>query len=285
MKARALAIALSFSLLVSPLAVSAGELKPETLRAWNDYIAMAKSQLADQASAQPDPQRPFLWIDRSPERIQKVKAGETAVEPALKDNPKKVPHGLIHDWLGGLFVPNASIDDVMHVLQNYDAWKDYYKPWVTSSKALPKEETDDRFNLVLMQKEFGVTAALDTDNETNVVRIDPTHLYTYSVTTRVQAIDDFGKPTAHNQLQDQGPGYVWRMCTITRLEQRDGGVYMEIETMALSRGIPFEFRWLIKPLTERLPRDTVAKTLKDTRDAVAQAKQSGAPTSGTASHK
>lgn len=43
---------------------------------------------------------------------------------------------------------------------------------------------------------------------------------------------------------------------------------MEIETIALSRGIPFEFRWLIKPLTERVPKETVALTLEATRGAV-----------------
>jgi hypothetical protein len=278
MKALSLALA---SLIVLPTVASANELKPETLQAWNDYIAAAKTQLADQASSQ---QGSFLWIDREPERVQKVKTGEPAVEPSIKDNPKKIPHGLIHDWMGGIFVPNATIDDVMHVLSNYDSYKDYYKPWVANSRSLPHQDTDDMFNLVLTQKEFGVTAAIDTDNQTTTTKVDPTHVYTYSITTRVQAIDDFGKPTAHNLPQDQGPGYVWRMCTITRLEQRDGGVYMEIETMAMSRGIPFEFRWLIKPLTERLPRDTVVKTLKDTRDAVAQAKQAGTPSSGAAQH-
>jgi hypothetical protein len=265
-------------LLLFPARAAANELKPETLRAWNDYIADAKAQLPQDASSQ---QVPFLWSDRVAERMQKVKTGEPAVEPALKDNPKKVPHGLIHDWMGAIFIPNTSIDDVMRVLQNYDEYKNYYKPWVETSKALPRDDTEDRFNLVLMQKEFGVTAALDTDNQSQVVKIDATHVYSYSTTTRVQAIDDFGKPSAHDIPQDHGPGYVWRMCTITRLEQRDGGVYMEIETMALSRGIPIEFRWLIKPLTERLPRDTVTKTLKDTRDAVEQGRTAPQPSSST----
>jgi hypothetical protein len=41
---------------------------------------------------------------------------------------------------------------------------------------------------------------------------------------------------------------------VQRLEQRDGGVYVEFETVSLSRGIPVEVRWLIKPLTDDLPR-------------------------------
>ena len=53
-----------------------------------------------------------------------------------------------------------------------------------------------------------------------------------------------------------------------RLEQRDGGTYAEMEMIALSRGIPWAFRWLVQPLAERLPRSLLAAMLRDTRDAV-----------------
>jgi len=41
-----------------------------------------------------------------------------------------------------------------------------------------------------------------------------------------------------------------------------------LETVALSRGIPLEVRWLIKPLTDELPRRIMTDMLQDTRDAV-----------------
>ena len=66
----------------------------------------------------------------------------------------------------------------------------------------------------------------------------------------------------------RGPGYVWRMLGMTRIEQRDGGVYLEMETIGLSRGIPLEFRWLIQPLTEKLPRNIMFEMLNDTGAAV-----------------
>jgi hypothetical protein len=55
---------------------------------------------------------------------------------------------------------------------------------------------------------------------------------------------------------------------LQRIEERDGGVYVELETVALSRGIPVEFRWLIKPLTDELPRRLMLDMLNDTRIAV-----------------
>ena len=53
-----------------------------------------------------------------------------------------------------------------------------------------------------------------------------------------------------------------------RLEQGDGGVYVELETISLSRGIPVEVRWLIKPLTDDLPRKMMIDILDETRAAV-----------------
>ena len=55
---------------------------------------------------------------------------------------------------------------------------------------------------------------------------------------------------------------------MTRLEQRDGGVYIEMEMIGMSRGIPALLRWLIQPLAECFPRNALLATLQDTRDAV-----------------
>jgi hypothetical protein len=57
---------------------------------------------------------------------------------------------------------------------------------------------------------------------------------------------------------------------VTRLEQRDDGVYVEMEMIAMSRGIPVAFRWLVTPLAEHLPRDIMLALLTDTREAVSQ---------------
>jgi hypothetical protein len=86
----------------------------------------------------------------------------------------------------------------------------------------------------------------------------------------VQAIEHFGRPDEYKDDIDSGPGYIWRLAIGWRLEQRDGGVFVEMETIAMSRGLPFEVRWLIEPLTSRLPRALVTRILEATRDAVAQ---------------
>jgi hypothetical protein len=87
---------------------------------------------------------------------------------------------------------------------------------------------------------------------------------------RVQEVADYGQPNQHLFSEDRRPGYVWRSFVLQRIEARDGGVYIELETVALSRGIPLEVRWLIKPLTDQLPRRLMLDTLNETRVAVGQ---------------
>jgi hypothetical protein len=49
---------------------------------------------------------------------------------------------------------------------------------------------------------------------------------------------------------DQGPGYIWRLYSLTKFEESDGGVYIELEVLGLSRDVPLMLRWLVEPLLE-----------------------------------
>jgi hypothetical protein len=93
-------------------------------------------------------------------------------------------------------------------------------------------------------------------------------VYILTDTKRVREIADYGQNSEHPFSEDRRPGYVWRSFVLQRIEERDGGVYIELETVALSRGIPVELRWLIKPVTDQLPRKLMLEMLNDTRIAI-----------------
>ena len=251
-------------LLLAPALSQAAELKQQTVEAWDTYVRGATMRMEKRASEQ----SPFLWMDEKSDRTQRVRAGEVLVAPVDSDNPHTVPHGLIHHWIGAIFLPNAKLDDVMGVLYDYDHYKDFYKPMVVKSKLLERTTDRAKITLLMMQKTFSVTAAVETENEVRIVRLDANRGYSISHSVRVQEIADYGQPREHALPEGQGPGYVWRVFSVSRLERRDGGVYVEMETIAMSRGIPLALRWMIKPLVEALPRNTLLATLTDTRDAV-----------------
>jgi hypothetical protein len=253
-------------LLLAPALANAAELKPETLQAWDAYVGAAKVRMEERARGQ----APFLWVDEERDLARRVRAGEVLVEPVDSHSPHTVPRGLIHDWIGAVFVPKAKLDDVMGVLDDYERYKDFYRPMVVKAKLLEQTHDHEKVTLLMMQKAYSVTGAVETDNEIQIARVGADRVYSLSTSVRVQAIADYGQPSEHALPEDHGPGYVWRTFTVTRLEQGDGGVYVEMELIGLSRGIPLAFRWLIQPLAERLPRNMLVATLQDTRDAVSQ---------------
>jgi hypothetical protein len=261
-----IAFAVGILILTAVTISKAVELKPSTLEAWNAYVRGVASSVEQRAKGD----HPFLWIDESSDIKKRVFAGEAVV--AAHDHGK-ISNGMIHHWLGAIYFPGATLDQVTAVLDDYDHYKDVYAPMIVKSKLLERTDHSKKVNLLLVGKAVGVIGAVDTDDEIQIVQVDSDRCYSVSNSVRAQEISDYGKPSEHLLPQDQGPGYVWRTFGVTRLMQRDGGVYLEMETVSLSRGIPWEFRWLVAPVTEHLPRTVMTQTLNDTREAVKKAAQ------------
>jgi hypothetical protein len=251
----------------SPLCLSAADLNQETLNAWNEYIQRVNSQMNQRSAGA----APFFWMDEAPGRRERVHQGEILVEPASKESPVKIPQGLIHNWLGAVFIPNASISSVLALLNDYGHYDRIYNPAVVDGKLLNVSGAMRQFSLVLAEKAPFVTAAIASEYTSQSVRLDKRRSYTITYSTRIQQIDNYGRQGAHELPPDQGAGYIWRLFSIQRFEEKDGGVYIELETLALSRSIPFELQWIVRPILQRLPRETMTGTLQKTRDAVCAA--------------
>jgi hypothetical protein len=77
-----------------------------------------------------------------------------------------------------------------------------------------------------------------------------------------------GSPNEHERADGNDHGYMWRLYSYWRLEEKDGGVYVENESITLTRTVPALLAWLVNPLTKSIPRDILLHTLTDTRKAV-----------------
>jgi hypothetical protein len=256
--------AVALTMLSWPPRVAAADLKPATLQAWEAYLQAAKARnhkrLADGDS--------FLSIDAGPADAAKLRQGDVIVSPARPNVPVKVPSGLIHDWAGAIFVPNASIGDVLRVVRDYDHYQATYHPNVVGSKPIEMGECEDRFSIVIMNKSFFAKSALDSDYRSIFVRVDDEHWYSTTETTRIQEVADYGAASQHLLPEDHGTGIIWRLYSFARLEERDGGVYVELEAIALSRDIPVTLRWVVDPIVRRVSRSSLATSLQQTADAV-----------------
>lgn len=251
-----------FFLLLSP--VTAASLGGNTIHDWDQYIQTVTMEMRARASAD----RSFLWIDESPERRAKVQAGGIVIAPAGSKSPRKVANGLIHHWLGAVFVPKAKLEQTLLVMRDYDRYKDYYRPVVVDSKALACGEAEDQFSILLSNPSLFRKGALDGQYKSVQFPMEGRRSYSITQTTRIQEITGYGSSKPRVLPEDQGTGLIWRLFSITRLQERDGGVYIEAEAIALSRDIPNALRWLIEPIVRRTAQSALDLSLKQTRDAI-----------------
>ena len=122
--------------------------------------------------------------------------------------------------------------------------------------------------MLLMNKALFLKTALDTDYESSFVPVDGRRLYSVSRTTRVQEIEEYSTPGQRALPEGVGHGLIWRLFNITRYVERDGGVYLELEVIGLSRDIPSSVRWLVEPIVRRVSRNSLSTSLRQTENAV-----------------
>jgi hypothetical protein len=278
------AVAVAGLLLLSgPAVLDAAELKQETEQAWDDYVQTANSRMQERLR----PGASFLWVDESPERISQVRAGEIVVAPIGEHNPQRVTHGLIHHWVGAAFVPNATLEDIFAVVKDYNKYKDFYKPLVIDSKSLGANGSDNRFSLLMQNQSLFAKNALASEWNDSYFRVDDRRWYDMAYSTRVEEIQAYGSPAEHKLPPGAGSGYIWRLYSFSRFESRDGGVYIELEVIGLSRDIPFALRCLIDPIVRRVSRGSLVTSLKETRTAVTSFRAEGvsAPVTSAGIHQ
>jgi hypothetical protein len=255
-----------FSFLVvaaTGISAVAADLKSETVRQWEDYVKAADTRHANRLA-----QGAFLSSDEISGQTARLRNGEVVVTPANQNVPLKVQSGLIHDWNGAAFIPHAKLSDVLPVLRDYDRYKDYYRPGVVYAKLLAASESKDQFSMVLMNKSVIAKTALDADYQTVYTQINDHRLYSVTDATRIREIAEYDTPSQHMLPENQGMGLIWRVHSITHFEERDGGVYIETEAIALSRDIPTMLRWVVEPIVRRVSRSSLATSLQQTEAAV-----------------
>jgi hypothetical protein len=148
-----------------------------------------------------------------------------------------------------------------------------------NSKTLVKSVPEDRFSMVLSNKSLVGRTALEGDYHATYVRLDDHHWYGTSETTRIQEIEKYGTPGQRMLPEDEGTGLIWRVLSVTRFEERDGGVYVELEAVVLSRDVPRALRWAITPIVRRVSKDALTTSLRQTGRAV-EARQAVVQASG-----
>jgi hypothetical protein len=242
-------------------------LQPSTLSDFEHYAARIESSLA----ARQEGKKLFLQIDESAADRDRTLAGEFLVQ-AETSTPVEIPGGLIHDWRGDVFFPRTGVERVVDLLEDFNAHKTIY-PQVTESAALHRKGNDVTGYWRLQQKAV-IPIVFHVEQQAHYEEVSPGKWMGRCYARHIAEINStlFGR--GREYPNDEGHGYLWRLYSYWSLESRNGGVLAECRTLSLSRDIPAGLAWAVAPLVRKMPEDSLASTLKATRDAIAKG---GAP--------
>ncbi len=242
----------------------AADLLPATVAAFDRYVSVTEVQ-GDRSHACPVDRRPS---GRPPAHLlTELRAGRLVVERLVtRDGGRDiaVPDGLIHHWIGTVFVAKASSAEAVRLLQDYDRHADVFAPAVQRSRIISRDGDNFTVFLRFYQKK-GIAVVVNSDHTARFTRVTPAHVSSRIVSTRIQEVENPGAPDEREKPVGRDGGYLWRLNTYWRFVERDGGVYVQCESVTLTRGIPFGLGWLIGPFVTSIPRESLEFTLETTR--------------------
>jgi hypothetical protein len=246
------------------------ELRADTREAFQKYVRLTEAR----NDAELKRGTALLWIDGLPpaeraEAYAALKRGEIKIEKVeTKENGAAIPcpNGIIHHWVGAVFVPGAKLSDVLDVLEDYNNHATYYSPDVERSKIESRD--GDHFRVFLrFRRHKVITVVLNTEHNIQYFRDSATRAHSRSSATRIAEVENPGKSDEREKPPGDDGGYLWRMETWWRMVEADGGVYVQSEAASLTRDIPTGVGWMVGPFVNSIPKDTLTFTLEATRKA------------------
>lgn len=261
-------------LLCFTLAASAApaNLKPEAAKGYERYIQLTEERMKPELA----PGGIFLLVDGLPvaqrtDAYARLQRGEVVTTRLRTNDPKdsaRTPDALTHHWVGTIFIPGASLAQVLALLQDYDRHTEYFQPEVVKSKTVAHTADEFKVHYRLMRKKI-ITVVLDTDYDVQYHAMDAVHAFSDSHSTRIAQVEHPDEPDERQMPPGKDGGFLWRLDSYWRFFAVASGVYVQCEAVSLTRDIPTGLHWLVGPFIESIPRESLEFTLQSTRNALA----------------
>ncbi|MBI3894647.1 MAG: hypothetical protein HY313_01820 [Acidobacteria bacterium] len=251
--------------------LSAAELQRHTLSSWGTYVRFTEKRIATEL----DDGQKFLATDflennnassvrdllrRGQVSIRKMKALDAVgKEIQVKD-------GMIHHWVGSIFVPGIKLTSLLEWLQDYDHRAGRF-PEVEESRLISRNGDTFQIFFRLRRKKI-ITVYYNTEHTAVYRHHDPLRASSRSFATKIAELDHPATPQEKEKPAGNDRGFLWRLNSYWRYQEQGGGVFIECESISLSRDIPFGLGWLIQGYVESVPRESLENTLLSIREGV-----------------
>ena len=192
-------------------------------------------------------------------------AGEVVVErltPAEED----FAGAMLHHWRGTAFAPGATAADFERLMRDFKAYPQYFAPQVLEAKRCARSGDRLQASMRVRQRHV-ITVVMDSRYDIRFGRLDARHGYSISRSTRMRRSIRPGRRRSALSA-DEEHGFLWRLNTYWSYEERDGGLYLQIEAVSLTRAVPRGWvgRW--GRYVESVPRESLEFTLRSAVNAL-----------------
>jgi hypothetical protein len=246
------------TLAASPGAIVADP-EPAAVSGFNAYISAVETRLARQHRSAQE----FL----APVDLARLRRGELIVEELTPESGEDLTGAMLHHWRGTAFAAGAKAADFERLMRDFNAYPQRYSPQVMSARVISQHGDHYQATMRVRQKHV-ITVVMDTTYDIVFGRLDPKRGFSVSRSTRVSEIDSPGTSKERVLSSSEEHGFLWRLNTYWSYEERDDGLYMQIESVTLTRSIPAGLGWAVGPFVETVPRESLEFTLRATCDAL-----------------
>ncbi len=237
------------------------KLSQQTVTEFENYARGVEATLQERWAGKKN----FLFIEDDEQTKQRVLNGDLFIKQMNGGHPVAIASGLIHDWLGAIYIPNTSIQRVVDILEDFDRHKDIY-PSITKSRTISREGNNIKGYWRLQQKGL-VPVILDVQEDAHYTELAPGKWKGQNYARNITEVDTSWFTRGRKFPLGEGHGFLWRLYGYWSLEAFRGGVLAECRTLSLSRDIPQGLAWAVAPYTQKMPEDSLTSTLKNTSKA------------------
>ncbi len=188
---------------------------------------------------------------------------------STRDNGKEIQviDGFVHHWLAIGFIPGATRDQAVALAQDYPRHPELYAPDVQRARVL--SHVDQHFSVYYrFYRHAIVTAIYNTEFNVDYFLRDSSRGYCLARAVRIAEVQNADKPEEKELPVGNDHGYMWRLNLYTRFLEKDNGVYIEIEFVALSRSVPRIVAWLVNPYIRSVPSEYLTNYVRTTQKAL-----------------
>lgn len=239
-------------------ALAAAELKDAAVHAFTSHAEQAQQSFVG---------RTHLPVVDDPRLANALRSGEVVAGPGSGDGILTVAGGLVHNWRARVLIPRVTLEQVLRLSRSYPDYPAIFHP-IVSAQVLSQDGDQFRVQMRMHEAAGGLSATLQARYAVTYTRLDPKHAFVVSRSEEIREVKNPNRPSESLLPEGDDNGYLWRARAMTRFVEDESGVWMEMETLGLSREFPAMLGWVIEPIARRIGRRSAEASLDEFKRAV-----------------